>query len=146
MKTAACLAASILIPSPLASQAGAQPKRWPERPVRLVVAFAPGGNNDVPVRILAGGLAEVWGVAVSVENRAGAGGIVCSEYLARAPADGHTLLNCNSATHGVNPALHRKLPYHAVQGFAAVAMIGSAPNVLLVPIASPIRSVAEFVA
>lgn len=146
MKTAARLAASILIPSLFAAQAAAQPQRWPERPVKLVVAFAPGGNNDVPVRIVAGGLAEVWGVAVPVENRAGAGGIVGSEYVTRAPADGYTLLNCNSATHGVNPALHRKLPYDAVQGFAAVAMIGSAPNVLLVPNASPIRSVGEFVA
>jgi tripartite-type tricarboxylate transporter receptor subunit TctC len=119
---------------------------FPDRPVKLVVAFAPGGNNDVPVRIVAGRLGELWGVPVTVDNRAGAGGIVGSAFVAKAPADGYTLLNCNSATHGVNPALHKKLPYDAVRDFTAVSLIGSAPNVLVVPAASPLRSLQDFVA
>lgn len=130
----------------LAAAAAAQAETFPNRPVKLVVAFAPGGNNDVPVRIVATKLAELWGVPVTVENRAGAGGILGSEFVARASADGYTLLNCNSATHGVNPALHKKLPYDPVRQFAAVSLIGSAPNVLIVPASSPLRSVQDFLA
>jgi tripartite-type tricarboxylate transporter receptor subunit TctC len=127
-----------------AAQAG---EVFPARPVKLVVAFAPGGNNDVPVRIVAARLGEVWNVPVTVDNRAGAGGIVGTASVAKAPADGYTLVNCNSATHGVNPALQRqKLPYDAVRDFAAVAMIGSAPNVLVVPTGSPLRSLRDFLA
>lgn len=140
--TAALLAAAVLASTP----AGAQPPRFPERPVKLVVAFAAGGNNDVPMRIVSAKLGELWGVAVNVDNRAGAGGIVGSDFVAKAAADGYTLLNCNSATHGVNPALHKKLPYDAVRGFAAVSLVGSAPNVLIVPAGSPIRSAQEFIA
>jgi len=125
--------------------ADAQPERYPERPVRVVVAFAPGGNNDVPVRIVTTKLGEIWGIAVNVDNRAGAGGIIGSSFAARAAADGYTLLNCNSATHGVNPALHRKLPYHPVKDFSTVSLIGSAPNVLLVPASSSITTVQEFI-
>lgn len=130
----------------LAAAAAAQAETFPNRPVKLVVAFAPGGNNDVPVRIVATKLSDLWGVPVTVENRAGAGGILGSEFVARASADGYTLLNCNSATHGVNPALHKKLPYDPVRQFAAVSLIGSAPNVLIVPASSPLRSVQDFLA
>jgi tripartite-type tricarboxylate transporter receptor subunit TctC len=141
LAAAASLTAVLLAPP----TATAQP-RFPERPVKVVVAFAAGGNNDVPMRIVAAKLSELWGVAVNVENRAGAGGIVGSDSVAKAPADGYTLLNCNSATHGVNPALHKRLPYDAVKGFSAVALVGSAPNVLLVPAASPIVSAPAFLA
>jgi len=119
---------------------------FPARPVKLVVAFAPGGNNDVPVRIVAARLGELWGVPVVVDNRPGAGGIVGTASVAKAPADGYTLLNCNSATHGVNPALHKKLPYDVARDFAAVSLIGSAPNVLVVPASSPLRSLQDFLA
>ena len=124
----------------------AQAARFPHRPVTVVVAFAPGGNNDVPVRIVAARLGDLWGVAVNTDNRPGSGGIVGTQAVARSAPDGHTLLNCNSATHGVNPVLHRKLPYDAISGFAPVAMIGSAPNVLVVPASSPIRSARDFLA
>lgn len=138
--------ASLIALALVTTHAGAQPKRFPERPVKVVVAFAPGGNNDVPVRIVTAKLSEIWSMAVNVDNRAGAGGIVGSDFVAKAVPDGHTLLNCNSATHGVNPALHRRLPYDAVRNFAAVSLIGSAPNVLLVPTNSPIRTAQEFIA
>jgi tripartite-type tricarboxylate transporter receptor subunit TctC len=119
---------------------------FPARPVKLVVAFAPGGNNDVPVRIVAARLAELWSVPVVVDNRPGGGGIVGTASVARAPADGYTLLNCNSATHGVNPALHKQLAYDVVRDFTAVSLIGSAPNVLVVPAASALRSLQDVVA
>jgi tripartite-type tricarboxylate transporter receptor subunit TctC len=127
------------------AHAGAQPQKYPNRPVKIVVAFAAGGNNDVPMRIVGAKLAELWGVAVNIDNRPGAGGIVGTDYVAKSPADGYTLANCNSATHGVNPALHKKLPYDAVKSFAAVSLVGSAPNVLLVPANSPIRTAQEFI-
>lgn len=129
-----------------AGHASAQPRKYPERPVKIVVAFAAGGNNDVPMRIVGAKLAELWGVAVNVDNRPGGGGIVGTDVVAKSPADGYTLANCNSATHGVNPALHKKLPYDAVKSFAPVALVGSAPNVLLVPANSSIKTAQEFIA
>jgi len=146
MKSLIPALAGLALALPFVAPASAQSAAFPSRPMKLVVAFAPGGNNDVPVRIVSGRLGELWGVPVTVENRAGAGGAVGSEFVARAPADGYTLLNCNSATHGVNPALHRKLTYDAVKQFSAVALIGTAPNVLLVPAASPLRTMADFLA
>ncbi len=128
----------------LASPSTLAQQRYPERPVKVVVAFAPGGNNDVPVRIVTAKLAETWGAPIVVDNRAGAGGIVGTEYVAKAPADGYTLLNCNSATHAVNPALHKKLPYDPLRHFSTVALIGSSPNVLIVPASSPLRTAREF--
>lgn len=142
LATAATLTAVLLG----TTHTNAQAERFPQRPVKVVVAFAAGGNNDVPMRIVATKLTELWGVGVVVDNRAGAGGILGSDFVAKAPADGYTLLNCNSATHGANPALHKKLPYDAVRNFAAVSLVGSAPNVLIVPVSSPIQSVQEFIA
>lgn len=129
-----------MAPAPLAAQQAA----YPARAVKLVVAFAPGGNNDVPMRIVASRLGELWGVPASVENKPGAGGAMGSDFVARAAPDGYTLLNCNSATHGVGPALKKSLPYDPVRDFSAISLVGSAPNVLLVPSASPIRSLQEF--
>jgi tripartite-type tricarboxylate transporter receptor subunit TctC len=128
-----------------ATHVGAQPSKFPDRPVKVVVAFAAGGNNDVPMRIVTTKLSQLWGVGVVVDNRAGAGGIVGTDYVAKAMPDGYTLLNCNSATHGTNPALHKKLPYDVVKNFSAVSLVGSAPNVLIVPVASPIQSAQEFI-
>lgn len=138
------IVSAILLGS-LAANAAAQQQPYPERPVKVVVAFAPGGNNDVPVRIVTAKLNEIWNVPIVVDNRAGGGGTIGSDLVAKAPPDGYTLLNCNSATHGVNPALHRKLPYDAVRDFSAVSLIGSAPNVLLVSAQSPLRTAQDFI-
>ena len=139
-------AGALFLAAQFATRATAQQSTFPSHPVKLVVAFAPGGNNDVPVRIVAARLGELWGVPAVVDNRPGAGGSVGSDFVARAPADGYTLLNCNSATHGVNPALNKKLPYDPVKHFSAVSLIGSAPNVLLVTSGSPLRTLREFMA
>jgi tripartite-type tricarboxylate transporter receptor subunit TctC len=146
MKSQVRALASMITLAVVAAHAHAQSQRYPDRPVKVVVAFAPGGNNDVPVRIVTAKLSEFWNGAVVVDNRAGAGGIVGSDFVAKAPADGYTLLNCNSATHGVNPALHKKLPYDAVKNFSPVSLIGSAPNVLIVPTSSAIQTVRDFIA
>lgn len=138
--------ASLVALALLAAPAHAQTSRFPDRPVKFVVAFAPGGNIDTPVRIVAAKLSEFWKVAVLVDNRAGAGGTIGTDFVAKAPADGYTLVACASATHGVNPALNRKLPYDAVKNFSAISLIGSAPNVLIVPPNSPIKTAQEFLA
>jgi tripartite-type tricarboxylate transporter receptor subunit TctC len=120
-------------------------QNYPAKPVRLIVGFAAGGNNDVPARIVAAKVAEIWGVPLIVENKPGAGGTVGTDFVAKAKADGYTLANCNSATHGVNPAIYKSLPYDAVKDFAPISLIGTAPNVLLVGPSSPIKTLREFI-
>jgi tripartite-type tricarboxylate transporter receptor subunit TctC len=123
-------------------RAQAQPSRpWPERPLRLVVPFPPGGAIDAMARILAGPMADALGQAVVVENRPGAGGTTGTGAAAQA-TDGHTLLMVSIA-HAVNPALYARLPY-AEADFVPVGPVAIVPNILVVPVARPWRSVAEL--
>jgi tripartite-type tricarboxylate transporter receptor subunit TctC len=128
----------------LAAPARAQPA-WPSRPLRLIVAFAPGGFNDTIGRYVAAGLTTALGQPVVVDNRAGGGGVIGSEAGARAAPDGYTLLVA-SVPHVVNAALHSNLPYDPVGDFEAVSLLGSNPNLLIVHPSVPARSVAELVA
>jgi tripartite-type tricarboxylate transporter receptor subunit TctC len=118
---------------------------WPNRPLRLIVAFAPGGFNDTIGRYVAAGLSPALGQPVFVENRTGGGGVIGSEAGARAAPDGYTLLVA-SVPHAVNAALHRSLPYDPIGDFEAVSLLGSNPNLLVVHPSVPARSVAELVA
>jgi tripartite-type tricarboxylate transporter receptor subunit TctC len=110
------------------------------------VGFAPGGNVDTSTRIVARKLGEVLGVSVVVENKPGAGGNIAAEQVARASADGHTLLACGATSHGANPALFAKLPFDPVKDFTPVTMFGTVPNVLVVNPALPASTYAEFAA
>jgi len=133
---------SLLVASlPSASQT---PAPWPSRPVRIVVALAAGGGVDATARILAQKLTEGWGQQVVVENRPGAGGTIAAEAVARAPADGYTLL-VHSVGHSITPSLY-KLAYDPIADFAPVTMIVAAPNVLAVHPSVPVRSIKELVA
>ncbi len=107
---------------------------FPERPLRFVVPFAPGGSTDVAARLLAEALGAQIGQTVVVENRAGANGAVASEAVIRAEPDGHVLLVASASTHGVNPAVARRLGFDPVGDFAAVTMIGTTPLVLVCPL------------
>jgi tripartite-type tricarboxylate transporter receptor subunit TctC len=127
-----------------ALSAGSAYARYPERPVRLIVAQSPGGNADIIGRALAEGLAERLGQSVVVDNRGGASGIIAIEMTVRAPADGHTLLLVASSF-GVNPALNRKLPYDQERDLAPITLVATAPNILVVGPALPIRSVEELI-
>ena len=129
----------------LAQRAGAQ-ARYPERPVRLVVAFAPGGFTDIVARLVAAKLSEVLGQQVVVDNKAGAGGVIGTEVVAKAPPDGYTLLLGTISTHAMNPHLYAKLPYDPVKDFAPVARIANSPNILVVHPSVPAKSVAELIA
>ncbi|MCX7312601.1 MAG: tripartite tricarboxylate transporter substrate binding protein [Hyphomicrobiales bacterium] len=117
---------------------------YPNRPVRLVVPFPPGGINDIVARVLSQHLGERLGKQVIVDNRGGAGGVVGSEIVANAPKDGHTLLIVSLAG-AVNPWLYT-LPYDPVKSFAPVAMLVAAPNVVTVNPGLPVNSIKELVA
>lgn len=104
---------------------------WPTRPVRIVVPFAPGGTTDLLARALAPELSRVLGQPFVVENRAGAGGNVGAELVARAAPDGYTLLMGTVGTHGINRALYDRLPYDPVKDFTPVTLVAGVPNVMV---------------
>ena len=124
----------------------AQPAPWPSKPVRLVVNTGAGSGADVTARLLAEPLSKAFGQPFVVEFKPGANGIIGTEFVARAPADGYTLLFTYTAAHVVNPALVAKLPYDPLKDFAPVAQIGSGGNLLVVPPDLPARDLKEFVA
>jgi tripartite-type tricarboxylate transporter receptor subunit TctC len=131
----------------LAAAVPARAQGWsPDRPIRLVVPFPPGGPTDLVARPLAQRLGEALGQTVLVENRGGAGGNLGAEAVARAAPDGHTLLLSNVGVLAVNAALYRSLPYDPERDFAPVALVAGAPVALVVNTGVPARTVAEFVA
>ena len=118
---------------------------YPSKAVRIVVPFAAGGGTDVIARYLAAGLTDSLKHQVIVENRAGANAIVGTEHVARAPADGYTLLFVSSP-HSVNPSMYAKLPFDTLRDFAPVSLIALSPYILVVHPSLPVRNVKEFVA
>ena len=143
MRRRALLAA---VPALLATPALAQPAAWPSRPVRFINPFTAGSAVDVVTRLIATDLAERLSTQVIVENRTGASGNIGTEAVARAPADGTTLLVGSPGTMGINPFLFRTLPYDAVRDFVAVSHAVSFPQVMVVSPQSPIRSLADLIA
>jgi tripartite-type tricarboxylate transporter receptor subunit TctC len=120
---------------------------YPSRPIRIVIAYPPGGSTDVLGRALAQRLSELWnGAAVVVENRPGGGAIVGTQAVAQAAADGYTLALGNNQTHASNQAMARTLPYHAIDGFAPIARLASVHHALVVPANHAARTLAELVA
>ncbi|RPJ47036.1 MAG: tripartite tricarboxylate transporter substrate binding protein [Betaproteobacteria bacterium] len=124
----------------------AQPAKgtYPERPIRLIIAQAPGGNADIIARALAEAMGERLGQTIVADNRPGASGIIATELAVKAPPDGHTLLLVPSSF-GVNPAARRNLPYDQLRDLAPITLVAMAPNVLVVGPALPIKSVADLV-
>ena len=118
---------------------------YPNRPVRLIVADAPGGAPDQLARLLAQKLSEGLGQQVIVDNRAGAGGVVGADVAAKSPADGYTLLLTTTAIYAILPNLRKDLPYDPVASFVPISRIATASNVLVVNINVPASSVAELV-
>jgi len=118
---------------------------YPYRPIRYIVPFAAGGATDILTRIVAQRMAESMGQQIVVDNRPGAGAIVGTSLLAKAPPDGYTLIMCEIA-HGANPALHAKLPYDTLKDFASVNLVALMPTILVVPPAFPARSLQELIA
>ncbi|WP_096695953.1 tripartite tricarboxylate transporter substrate binding protein BugE [Polaromonas sp. AER18D-145] len=115
------------------------------KPVRLVVPFPPGGATDITARVLSEPLARVLGQPVIVENRGGAGGSIGMAEVARAAPDGLTLGVATLSTHGVNPAVYKKLPYDPIKDFVAVTELVKAPGVVVVNAALPVNNFADLI-
>jgi tripartite-type tricarboxylate transporter receptor subunit TctC len=137
--TLACSAATGLLPGVALAQT------WPAKPVRLVVPFAPGGNTDIIARVIAPRMAESLGQQVLIDNRGGAGGVIGSDVVARAAPDGYTLLMV-SASHVINPAMVKKLPFDAVKDFQPISLVADVPTALIVHPSLPVRNVKELIA
>lgn len=119
-------------------------KDYPAKPVRMVIPFPPGGGTDIVGRIIVQKLTESWPHPVVVDNRPGAGSTIGTEIVAKAVPDGYTL-EAVSMSHSINVSLYRKLPYHPVNDFAPVILIATAPNVLVVNLSVPARSLKELI-
>jgi tripartite-type tricarboxylate transporter receptor subunit TctC len=118
---------------------------YPEKPIRLVVPFAPGGGTDLIARTLGQGMAQVLGQAVVIDNKPGAGTIIGTDLVAKSPPDGYTVVIASFA-HAVNPSLIPKLPFSTDKAFSPVVLIGRGPNVLVVRSASPYKTVKDVLA
>jgi tripartite-type tricarboxylate transporter receptor subunit TctC len=133
----------MIVPLMLAASAFAQ---WqPSRPIRIVVPFAPGGQPDIVARSLAEPLSKALGQAVIVENRPGAGGNIAAEAVAKASADGHTLLMGTNGPLAVSPALYRSLPYDPLKDLAPVTLVGTSPNLIAVSPSIGVATLSELI-
>ncbi len=141
---AVALAAFVFAALPAAAQS-----HWPNKPVRIVVPFAAGGTTDILARAIAPELSKAFGQQFIVDNRAGAGGNVGAEIVAKAPGDGYTLLMGTVGTHGINRALYEKLPYDPIKDFVPITLVAGVPNVMVMQTekarAMGINSVADFI-
>lgn len=122
----------------------AEAETYPGRPVTIVVAFAPGGMTDIVGRLVAAELSETFKQSFVVENRPGAAGQIATEYVARKPADGYTLL-LSATGHVIGPAVQKSVRYRPVLDFEPIALIAKAPNMLVVNPSIPVHTVPEFV-
>jgi tripartite-type tricarboxylate transporter receptor subunit TctC len=139
---AACLATTLMMVA--APAAVAQP--YPNKPIKLVAPSTPGDAPDVIARLVADKLSVVLGQQVVVENKPGAGGVVGSDAVAKAPPDGYTLIMGNAGSHGINAAVYAKLPYDIQRDFVPVSQVAVAPNVMVINPSVPASTVAEFIA
>jgi tripartite-type tricarboxylate transporter receptor subunit TctC len=117
---------------------------YPDRPVRIIVPYAPGGGNDALARVLAQKLEEQWGKPVIVENKSGGNTIIATEYTAKQPPDGYNILMVTTVF-AVNPSLLQKLPYDTLGNFTPIVLAGIAPNVLVTKPSLPVNSVKELI-
>lgn len=123
----------------------AQP-RFPARSIRIIVAYTPAGTTDILARAIGQKYTEAWNQPVIVDNRPGANGNIGTEFAARAPADGYTLLMATAGTHGINPGLYPKLPYDAVKDFVPITLVATVPNIVVVNNALPVKNVKDLIA
>ena len=141
LKTACIVALSLAIASPPLAHA----QNYPNRPIRMIVPFSPGGAADTPGRMLMQKVSEALGQQVVFDNRPGAGGTIGAEAVAKAAPDGYTLLLISN-THLISASLYKNLSYDAITDFAPVLQFGDAPNVLVVNPSLPAKSVPELIA
>ena len=126
--------------------ASAFAQSYPNKPIRLVVGFTPGGVSDVLARAMSAKLSQNLGQQVVVDNRPGAGTTIASEFIAKSAPDGYTLYFCDATTHAINASLYTKLPYDSVRDFAFISLVASTPLLLVVNAALPAKTVPELIA
>jgi tripartite-type tricarboxylate transporter receptor subunit TctC len=124
----------------------AQADNFPEKSIRLIVPFPPGGSPDVVARLLAMKLTERYGQSVVVDNRSGAGGLIGSEMAAKSTPDGYTLLMGNTPTHAIDVSLYRKISYDPVRDFEPIILLATTSAILLANPAMPVTTLAQFIA
>ena len=120
-------------------------ERWPSKPVRIIVPFAAGGSTDVLARMVGQKLAVVWGQPVVIENRAGAGGNLGADAVAKSAADGYTLLMASGSI-TINPHIYKRMPFDTKQDLAPITNVASGPMLLVVPERSAVKNVKELIA
>lgn len=133
------LSALALLAAPLAHA-----QAYPSKPVTIVVPYAPGGGADILARAVGQKLASMWGQPVVVDNKAGAGASIGTAFVAKAPADGYTLLMA-SPSHTINASLYKSLPFDAIKSFSPIVLVASGPLALVVPARSPVGNLKDFV-
>lgn len=119
---------------------------YPNKPVRMVVPFPPGGTTDIVARIVAQKLGDTWGRQVVIDNRSGAGGSIGSDLVAKATPDGYTILFGLQTTHSINPGVYRKLPFDPIRDFTAITRVAVSPQLLAVHPAVQAHSLPAFIA
>ncbi|HEY4250975.1 MAG TPA: tripartite tricarboxylate transporter substrate binding protein [Roseomonas sp.] len=139
---AATLAAATILTT---RRGAAQAPAWPQRPVRLICGFPPGGTTDIVARLTAQGLSAAWGQSVVVDNRSGAGGTIATDAVVRAAPDGYTLFFATNSL-VTNPPMFRQLPYDAQRDLVAIGGIAISPNVLACGASQPWQSLRDLVA
>jgi tripartite-type tricarboxylate transporter receptor subunit TctC len=133
------------VASSAAAQSAGDAKDFPNRPMRIVVGFAPGGTTDILSRLLGAHLPQSWGQQVVVDNRTGASGVIATEIVAKSQPDGYTLYVTPSGTHTSNLSLYRKLPYDTVKDLAPVSQFAWVSNLIVTHPSSPIRTLDDIV-
>lgn len=143
-RTLIALSAALTLPGMALAQG-----TWPDKPVKIVVPFAPGGTTDILARVMAPELASAFGQNFIIDNKGGAGGNIGADIVAKSPADGYTLLMGTVGTHGINKALYSKLPYDPQKDFAPITLVAGVPNVMVMNARRAqelgIASVADFI-
>lgn len=142
--SAACATTFAMAASNALAQ-GAAPG-FPDKPVRIVVTFTPGGAPDTLARILSEKLFTIWGQPIIVDNKPGAGGIPGADFVAKAPGDGYTVVVGTVGTHSINGALYPKIPYDMVKDFTPITLLATTPNMLVVNNDVPAKNLKEFIA
>jgi tripartite-type tricarboxylate transporter receptor subunit TctC len=145
LRGAAASLLGLAVAAGIAFAGNAQTARYPDRPIKILVGFAPGGGTDVAARIVALKLTEVLGQSVLVENRAGASGMIAAEAVSKSPPDGYTLMMGTQTTLAVAPNLYRKFALDPAKEFAGVSMAGISPLVMVVNPSLPARSVNDVI-
>jgi tripartite-type tricarboxylate transporter receptor subunit TctC len=143
MSIRTCAVAGLVL---LAAGTAVQSAGYPDKPIRIVVAYTPAGATDILARTIGQKLTEAWSQSVIIDNRPGANGNIGTEYAAKASADGYTVLMVTAGTHGINPGLYRKLGFDAVKDFAPVSLVAMVPNLFVVNNAVPAKDLKDFIA